>query len=249
MMENRIFVILCAAFLVLLMGCAAPTYQFCCYYEDAFPEEGEDPVCRGIDEEGNEQEIIGVECAEDGMVCTWEEEGEAMEAAVCPRIETSPCNTSCMGVFCGKFFYDPRPNPGPISQDESHKEPTEENEFKESSESMDPMGMWNAECQVQNMTPLFLRKVENSDTITLNTFRFGVGDSFQEFEEAQYYFPLTDQACELNSGGYVDRYLVYAIPNSIDGGGRLCSLQAVEEESFSEKQSSGVSLMGLSLQG
>lgn len=247
MMENRIFVILCAAFLILLMGCAVPTYQFCCYYEDAFPEGDEDPVCRGIDEGGTEQTITGVECDEEELICTWEEDDEVKEAPVCPRIETHPCNTSCMGVFCGNFFYDPRPDPSAIAEDESHKEPSDENEIYDPGEPDEPLGMWNAECQVQNMTSLFLRKVENSDTITLNTFRFGVGDSFQEFEEAQYYFPITDQACELNSGGYVDRYLVYAIPNSVEGGGKLCSLQAVEEETFAEKQSSGISLMGVSL--
>lgn len=207
-----------------LFGCVEPQYQFCCAYEEAFPEDPDDAVCFGYDEDGNAQTLDVVGCSEEDYACTRiNDEGEEEQIPVCAFIETVPCNTTCSGVFCGSFFYDPRPHAGLVPNEESHDKDVEDREQRDT-DIEDPIGMWNAQCKVEEMTPLFLRQVENSDNLILNSFRFGIGDSFEDFEEAQYYFPLTDQACYLNSRGYVDRYIVYAIPNSVQGSSsKLCS--------------------------
>jgi hypothetical protein len=207
--------------LLLLLGCAAPKYQFCCAYEQAFPENPDDAVCWGADENGEYQTLEVISCDEEEYSCTALVDDEQREIPVCAYMETVECDTECAGVFCGTFFYDPRPSVGLIPDNQSHDEDVEEKESSGVSID-DPIGMWNAQCKVEEMTPAFIRQVENSDDLVLNTFRFGIGDSFQDFEEAQYYFPLTDQACYINSRGTVDRYILYAIPNSIEGDGPMC---------------------------
>lgn len=223
-MKNAVLLGVSVLFLFLLFGCATPKYQFCCAYEQAFPEDPNDAVCWGFDEEGVEQELPVMFCDEDDYSCTiLNDEGEEEEIPVCAYMETVPCETSCAGVFCGQFFYDPRPSMGLVPDNQSHSRNFDGDEGRTGSDIEDPIGMWNAQCKVEQMTPVFIRQVDNSDNIVLNTFRFGIGDSFEDFEEAQYYFPLTDEGCYLNSRGSVDRYVVYAIPNSVDGSGALCT--------------------------
>lgn len=212
--------------LLILHGCVdSPTYQPCCEYESAFPESG-DPVCRGIDEEGDYQEwdVLGL-CDEEGWFCTVDTGGaEPEEVPICPKIDEVRCNTSCRGVFCGSFDFDPRPEPSAIPEGESHRFSHDKNDV-EIEGTGDPVGLWNAKCIVEDLTEDFQRKLENSDDIVMNIFRFGVGDSFQDFEDAQYYFPITDRACDINPNGYVDRYIIYAIPNSKGSGvSQLCEL-------------------------
>ncbi|MCP4646668.1 MAG: hypothetical protein GY852_02890, partial [bacterium] len=163
-------------------------------------------------------------CEKEDWICILEPEGseDPMVVPVCPNIETSACTSNCSAVFCGNFFYDPRPPWGMLPQDEAHDVPDDDGEGNTDGVMSEPIGLWKAQCIVQKMDTLFLRKVENTDDLVMNTFRFGVGSSFEDFEEAQYYFPLTDRACELNPSGDTDRYIVYAIPNTKQSGGELC---------------------------
>jgi hypothetical protein len=208
------------AFALFISGCAAPEYQFCCFKDEALNDTA--PVCKGMNESNDIVSLPVVGCDAEEWICELEEtytsgenEGEHKVAPICPQIETTPCNTTCAGVFCGSFFYDPRPPAAGYGLDEAHAPVDDEEEDETSYFAGEPMGLWNAQCVLKNMSPLFLRQLENSDNIVMNKFRFGVGDSFQEFEDAQYFFPLTDEACYLNAGGSVDRYTVYALSGTL----------------------------------
>ncbi len=222
---NKMFLLLAfGVLLYVLAGCIMPKYQFCCFADSAFPEDPSNAVCTGLIEEGAEETIEVLSCDEE----TWTfitgldpESGEPIEVPVCPNIEVSPCTSNCSGLFCGNFFYDPRPPYGMTPGDESHAHSREAGEGNTAAVTNEPIGLWKAECRMRALDPLFLRNVENSDDVVMGTFRFGVGSSFQDFEMAQYYFPITDQACYLNPGGSVDRYIVYAVPNRL-GYGTLC---------------------------
>ncbi len=224
-MNGRIaLLVVLAAAAFFLFGCMSPQYQFCCYKDEALPTDPADAVCKGMNETNEEQILPVVKCDADNWTCTLEDtysNGTHKTAPICPNVKAVPCNTSCSGIFCGTFFYDPRPLAAGYGQDESH---TKKQKKGGGEAALDkPLGLWQAQCTLQNMSPIFLRQLENSGDIVMNKFRFGVGSSFQDFEEAQYYFPITDQACYLNPSGTVDRYILYAIPNQVQGGGQLCT--------------------------
>lgn len=220
---------------LVLMGCMGPQYQPCCIYANATNETN--PICDGgLDPETGYPlvwELTPNGCDEEAWACeVFVEDSEGNQVfeggnpvkamvPICPRLEEVQCNTTCAGVFCGSFEFDPRPLPPAVSASSVYP-PAEETDDEGSTIPPSATGLWHAECSVQNITPLFLRHIENSNSITLNTLRFGIGNSFQDFEDAQYYFPLTDRACLLNPMGEVDRYITYAIPNTIAGGDDLC---------------------------
>ncbi len=236
MKKLLLFLVIFASF-VLIMGCSAPAYQPCCIFANATNETN--PICDGgIDPETGFPmvwELAPDACDVDAWACkVYVEDAEGnqlfdggnpviSEVPICPKLDEVHCNTTCSGVFCGSFGFDPRPGASSVSGNSVYPAP-EEGESDESGKAFppEPAGMWHSQCAVQNITPKFLRHIENSDSITLNTLRFGIGNSFQDFEDAQVYFPITDKACGLNPIGWVDRYLLYAIPNTVPNGDLLC---------------------------
>ncbi|MCP4648404.1 MAG: hypothetical protein GY852_11855, partial [bacterium] len=219
-----------ALILAFTMGCNAPQYQPCCAYKNTTQDV---PVCyAGEDPDTGQPAVwdLAGECDEEAWACeiyTLDDEGnptgETAAVPICPKMDEVKCNTTCVGMFCGSFRFDPRPNSGALSPHSSYKSEYDM-ELVRDDEAIPPKptGLWNAECRVQNITPRFMRYVENSGSVVLNTFRFGIGNSFQDFESAQPYFPLTDSACGLNDVGPVDRFYLYAIPNMDHGGEGLC---------------------------
>ena|GEM_PF-1374842 len=229
MMKNILFIVGITLVALFLMGCSAPQYEPCCMYANAT---NETPICDGgLDPETGAPlvwELTPEGCDEEEWVCNVyaeDSEGNVLyetTVPICPRLEEVQCNTTCAGIFCGSFRFDPRPLPASVSGESAYPFEEEESEDEESTVPPRPSGLLGAECALKNITPLFLRHIENSDSLTLNTLRFGVGNSFEDFEDAQYYFPLSDRACALNPVGEVDRYVLYAIPNMNADGTRLC---------------------------
>ncbi len=226
MMKKEIFVLIVFFAFFVLLGCVnEPTYQFCCESDYAFPTDGSTPICRGTDANGELQELSVNFCDEENWLCNLTIDGNTQAVPVCPKIDTIKCNTSCTGIFCGRFFFDPRPAPQSYPRSELHSADVDESVEMDFSD--EALGLWGAKCIVEDMDKDFLRKLENSKDITMNIFRFGVGDSFQDFESAQYFFPITDRACRINIAGETDRYLLYAIPNKLRYG-KLCEVTTKE---------------------
>ncbi|MBD3397483.1 hypothetical protein GF412_00125, partial [Candidatus Micrarchaeota archaeon] len=220
-----------ALVLAFAMGCNAPQYQPCCAYANATQEAG--PFCYGGEDpdtgEPWEWELAG-DCDEEAWACEIylkDEEGnptgETAIVPMCPKLDEVQCNTTCVGIFCGSFRFDPRPNSGAMAPQSSYKKEYDMDITRDEEDiPPKPAGLTDAECRVQNISPRFMRYVENSGSVVLNTFRFGIGNSFQDTESAQAYFPLVDEACGLNDAGSVERFYLYAIPNQ-ETGGELCS--------------------------
>lgn len=221
-----ISVVLAFAFVfgaLLLAGCVAPQPSFsnCCMYDNASNDE------RCITADRTEYDAHG--CNMLNMTCnvTLGEGDDTELLPICPKSELLKCNSSCVGMFCGSFEFDPRP---PISldaedmNDSRDTENADKGQFGGTSKG-GAKGLYKGECRLLNMSPATLRATGNTNGgFALNSFRFGVGDSFAEFDEANMYYPLTDFACKINQMGTIDRYANYAIPNSLtEAGTRICA--------------------------
>jgi hypothetical protein len=223
-----IFFVLAFAFVMgalVLPGCVAPQPSFsnCCMYANA----SEDGRC--ITADRTEYEIAGEGCDLLNMACnvTLGEGDEAHDELlpICPKSELLKCNSSCVGMFCGSFEFDPRP---PISLDAEDMNDSRDTGDADTgqfggTDRGGAKGLYNGECKFLNMSPATLRATANTNGgFALNSFRFGVGDSFADFDEASMYYPLTDFACKINLLGTTDRYANYAIPNVLVSG-KICS--------------------------
>ncbi|VVB58708.1 Uncharacterised protein [Candidatus Anstonella stagnisolia] len=86
-----------------------------------------------------------------------------------------------------------------------------------------PINLYKSACSVMPMN----RKTLNLATkakgkLWANTFRFGLGYTFAEYEESKNYFPLTDRFCgPANPDATKDRYTNYVLPA---GQGSPCVL-------------------------
>lgn len=80
------------------------------------------------------------------------------------------------------------------------------------------INLYGATCSIEPMNKLTLNRVKKaSGTLWANTFRFGVGSNFSDYEEARLYFPTSDQYCGVPTGGTKDRYMNYKLPYDANG--------------------------------
>jgi len=223
-----------ALFLV-FFGCAGnePAFYNCCNYDNAsagdgcITANGTVYVTNWCDANPNDPESKYV-C----NVTVEDSSGNEKEELipVCPRSELLKCNSTCMGMFCGSFEFDPRP---PVFMDEGDLNSSKDDKSKANkdlytgTERGGAKGLYNGECRMLDMTPATLKGATNTKGgFALNVLRFGVGDSFADFDEALMYYPLTDLGCGLNPAGTIDRYANYYIPNKASGG-ELCTAGGV----------------------
>lgn len=225
MMKNIHVVVFAVGALLFLMGCTVPQFHSCCIYTNATEN-----LC--VLNNGTIYDTEVCDTSPDGTltcnVTVREEGGEVSKLTlpICPARNEGECNVSCAGIFCGRYEYDPRPlfsTSDAVKLDEEGDPAPDAGKLAPGTGSDVAIGLYNSECRVENLTPAFLNAVSNGQGLTLNIFRFGVGNSFQEFDEASMYYPLTDKACKLNQIGTVDRYENYAVPNMLlEGGGAIC---------------------------
>ena len=75
------------------------------------------------------------------------------------------------------------------------------------------INLYGATCSVEPMTKKTLNRVKKAGgELWANTFRFGIGSNFSDYEESRLYFPMSDQFCGVPTGGTKDRYMNYKIP-------------------------------------
>ncbi|MEW5996280.1 MAG: hypothetical protein AB1657_01660 [Candidatus Micrarchaeota archaeon] len=212
--------LLVAGIALLLMGCAAPQYYACCLYG---PASG-DGAC--VLANGTEYATSG--CDMEAKTCDVEIGGDEATLPVCSQVEQIKCNSSCTGMFCGRFDYDPRPPPEPVTTLDEGATPDELGGIAD----VGRYALYGAECRLLNMSSAVIRASSSTrGGFALNSFRFGVGNSFEDFEQATLYYPITDLGCQLNPAGEVDRYTNYAVPNRRMGSDEmLCGLDEASRQ-------------------
>ncbi|MEM2137786.1 MAG: hypothetical protein QW568_01745 [Candidatus Anstonellaceae archaeon] len=126
-------------------------------------------------------------------------------------IPKSCVNNRCTAMMCG--FSDLAPSPPPSSQDWDI-EKYDENSQKQvpNSEAAAPLkiNLQGTSCTFETMNNKLFKTVQNSKgSLWVNSFRFGVGRSFSDFDASRYFFPATDALCNINPKGTIDRFSVY----------------------------------------
>jgi hypothetical protein len=141
-----------------------------------------------------------------------------MPLPVCTDLVPKSCtNDKCTAMVCG--YTDIRPAPPPSSQDWDAEKAS--NTFTNDPNALPAnmpanelqvptIGLQKVTCDFNTMNNKLYNKVKASrGALWVNSFRFGVGSSFSDFEAAKNYFPATDRACAANPSAQVDRFTVY----------------------------------------
>jgi len=168
----------------------------------------------------NEEECIATwDCSWNSSLTPKCQGGMAYAALpVCTDLVPSSCtNNKCTAMVCG--YTDIRPSPPPASQDWDAEKAS--NTFVNSPDALPSnlpandlqlpaIGLQEVTCSFDTMNNKLYNKVKASrGSLWVNSFRFGVGSSFSDFEAAKNYFPATDRACAVNQYAQVDRFTVY----------------------------------------
>ncbi|MBN2477853.1 hypothetical protein JXB01_01020, partial [Candidatus Micrarchaeota archaeon] len=192
--------------LVLLFGCVQTSQKLMCCDKQTALDTGE---C--ITPDGEEYETYG--CDEDGEYCEVkvgeDTDGSAVkdELSFCSESEVEKCiNSKCNVMICGNFNYEPI-IPG-IYEGETN--------IYTQPEQATTKGLYEGNCYFTAMDEKIQNVFDKAQTnyAYLNTFRFGFGESFKQYEEYKYYFPVSDKFCGINPDGKVDRYMNYLKPSS-----------------------------------
>ncbi len=163
--------------------------------------------CSDIDDEQ--------ECTESS--CTWGEGGrtscgpssQAVKKLLPVCVDDVPegcINDKCTAMICGFAGYSP--TPPPASQDWDVNNP--EKAMPQGQSSLPSINLQGTTCSFESMNRKLYNKVAKSKgSLWVNSFRFGVGKSFSDFEQAKYFFPASDRLCNINPVGTKDRFVTY----------------------------------------
>jgi len=225
------------SFLFFLSGCTNSEYVPCCARNGFFDADGieiANPVCvlsngtpfgsctlisnltascignMACEDIENEDVCSRTEnCEWDGLKnpkCT----GGAAELilGICAdRIPSSCTKDKCSAMVCG--YSSLRPAPPPAAQDWDASK-TNLTVMPVAEITMPSIGLQGATCEYDTMDKKFENKMRASrGSLWINSFRFGVGSSFADFEAARNFFPATDRVCAINPSASVDRFTVY----------------------------------------
>jgi len=143
------------------------------------------------------------------------------------NVPKSCVNDKCIAMVCG--YSGIRPSPPPASQDWDANKSAET--FNANQENLNPamppddiilpaVNLQGATCDFNTMNKKLYNKMTSSrGGLWVNSFRFGVGNSFGDYEAARNYFPATDRVCAANPYAQVDRFTVY-----LNTAGTFCQL-------------------------
>ncbi|MCX6771998.1 MAG: hypothetical protein NTX79_08180 [Candidatus Micrarchaeota archaeon] len=160
------------------------------------------------------------------VTCIWDEAaapkctgGEASWLlAVCQDLVPKSCvNDKCTAMICG--YSSIRPSPPPASQDWDANKSAQDfaadpskvsNAMPPNDMSLPAVNLQGATCDFNTMNKKLYNKMTSSrGGLWVNSFRFGVGSSFGDYEAARNYFPATDRVCAANPYATTDRFTVY----------------------------------------
>lgn len=126
---------------------------------------------------------------------------------ICSGSELVSCvEPSCTAMVCGDFAFKPQAAPG--YNDVS----SAQGDVPVNGQSA-TLQFYKAQCRFLPMDAN-LKNIMSSSKSQINVFRMGVGGSFDDFDQYRYFFPMSDQYCNINppqkaEDKRVDRYMNY----------------------------------------
>jgi len=196
---------------LLLAGCIEPTAKIGCCAKDNISD-----GCMLLNMTTSELEDYISEtewCNETSGLCNVSIGDKHYLVPVCTDAELNECiNPECTAMVCGDFMFKPKIAPGVVSPEGSEGAQVDVPPEQEEEEAR--IGFYKAQCKFMGMDNKLASLMKNTDS-DINVFRFGVGESFDEFERYKYFFPMTDKYCNAYpevpgfTGTRVDRYMNY----------------------------------------
>lgn len=138
---------------------------------------------------------------------------------ICTQNQIVPCiGGNCTAMVCGDFKYKPRAPPSFTTPDDA------KGAIPPDLDTETVQQFYKAQCRFLPMDAKLRQIMKNSNS-QINVFRFGVGGSFDEFDNYRYYFPLSDKFCgSLNGVSIKDRY-----QNYISADGKIYDPEKITE--------------------
>ncbi|MCX8195224.1 MAG: hypothetical protein N3G22_03930 [Candidatus Micrarchaeota archaeon] len=133
---------------------------------------------------------------------------------VCVDAAPQSCvNNRCTAMVCGASEYNVESKAS--ARDWKNQDATKAMPSKEMSNTPN-VNLQGTSCEFRTMDRKLYNEVRQSKgSLWVNAFRFGVGRSFSDYEQAKYFFPASDRLCGFNPSGTVDRFTAYLnVPNT-----------------------------------
>ncbi|MFA5105841.1 MAG: hypothetical protein WC506_02675 [Candidatus Micrarchaeia archaeon] len=160
---------------------------------------------------------------------------------VCENPTSLQCvKNMCNAMVCGYTKYDPAPV---MSVQDQYSSSTASSDKKAGTvdstlSSKVAVNLLGTSCQFKPLNQKTADEIKSAKgSLWLNSFRFGVGESFSDFEEARYYFPITDRQCG-SPTGTKDRFTNYVGMKGAEG---TCNIYGLGEYSISTCTTNGLS--------
>jgi len=175
-------------------------HLFYCAYADVEHHDGEDEVVykvhwnsgekAGETEELNCQGLSAADfnnkthpCNNIGY-CVYVKEGKSVAFPICSGRSRYRCeNGNCTSMFCGSLRYAPRRSFLPHIGYDVALQPMDAGVAT---------NLYKASCIFMQLSHENIQKLERAANFFQNSFRFGIGKDINDFEEARWYFPVSD---------------------------------------------------------
>ena len=129
---------------------------------------------------------------------------------ICTDESPASCtNNRCTAMLCG--YTALKAAPPPSSQDWDAGINSTNQNYMLSKSSPPAINLLDTSCTFKPMSQKTYNEVQNSrGSLWVNAFRFGVGQSFSDFEQSRYLLPVSDKFCSASPTPYTkDRYVTY----------------------------------------
>ncbi|MGV8084888.1 MAG: hypothetical protein ACP5N9_01400 [Candidatus Bilamarchaeum sp.] len=199
-------------FFVIAAGCVQPVQQLgCCLKGNATNTTGGGCVLYNMSDYQEYNYIDQTHSCDDSSQnttgqCNVTIGSQTQLIPICTETQFQKCiSGDCIAMACGDFAYNPRIGPGFSSVEDAtgNIPPNLEDENQVAN-------FYKARCKYLPMDERFKQIMKNAKA-QVNVFRFGIGSSFDEYEQYKDYFPISDKFCGRNppSSLMVDRYQNY----------------------------------------
>ncbi|MEW6035819.1 MAG: hypothetical protein AB1529_04360, partial [Candidatus Micrarchaeota archaeon] len=216
---NKLLVILSVAFVLLIAGCTMkkPVSIGCCIYNETTEQ------CDGLKDSGPETTFLGTNsCNTTATICNVSikvtvgtaENTSDVSVPICSNASGGCLQGDCIAQLCGSLKYNPTPIPSYRDSQKFESEARDTGKVAAADEirKESPVGLYGTTCRMYRTDDLLLNFLKNSKGSFINTFRLGVGSSFEEFDHYRWFFPLSDLNCNSNPvAGAKERYMNYLI--------------------------------------
>lgn len=133
---------------------------------------------------------------------------------ICTHASFNPCiNENCVAMVCGKSTYLPTLSPSVCEITDDHSSVIQDQLSLSDKEYQKEL--YKTYCDFKILNDKTANEIKSSNGEQwINSFRFGIGTTFSEFEESSYYFPVYDKLTYLNPVGTKDRFMNYLVPEN-----------------------------------